>query len=255
MTKTNWDYSSHASSYDARADYSAKLIDRLLHQAGCAPSQPVADIGAGTGKLTKELVARKLAVCAIEPNDKMRKFGAKNVPSVKWIDGTAENTGLHDNSVTGAFFGSSFNVADQKETVKEAYRILSPNGIIACMWNHRDLDDPQQRAIEGVIKLNIPSYDYGTRRADPSEALVDGGFFHRVTALEDRFIAKLDAKAWVYGWRSHATLARQGNRALIESILDDISRVVGDREVIEVPYYTRCWWAISTNDAARKNSA
>jgi len=53
--KLKWDYSNLAKYYDLRADYSPKLIKRILLTTKCKRYYPVADIGAGTGKLTKLL--------------------------------------------------------------------------------------------------------------------------------------------------------------------------------------------------------
>ena len=82
----------------------------------CDPSRPVADIGAGTGKLTKELLKHGLSVSSVEPNDAMRAIGIANTKgkSATWSVGTGEATGLPTGSVYAVFFGSSFNVVDQK---------------------------------------------------------------------------------------------------------------------------------------------
>ena len=45
----------------------------------CPKDAVVADIGAGTGKLTKLLTAQGLYVEAIEPNDTMRAYGNKDM--------------------------------------------------------------------------------------------------------------------------------------------------------------------------------
>ena len=76
--KTNWDYSELAKNYDHRAEYDSSLIKKVLNDFGCKKNFPVADIGAGTGKLTKQLLKQNLIVSAVEPNLNMRKFGIKN---------------------------------------------------------------------------------------------------------------------------------------------------------------------------------
>ena len=73
--KVTWDYSEHASHYDKRADYSSEAIGELLRATGCTPTTPVAEVGAGTGKLTKELLKHGLTVRSVEPNDAMRAIG------------------------------------------------------------------------------------------------------------------------------------------------------------------------------------
>ena len=51
------------------------MIKKVLNDFGCKKNFPVADIGAGTGKLTKQLLKQNLIVSAVEPNLNMRKFG------------------------------------------------------------------------------------------------------------------------------------------------------------------------------------
>ena len=155
--KVNWDYTEHASHYDKRADYSYDAIKDLVTATGCTPQTPIAEIGAGTAKLTKELLKHGLTLQSVEPNDAMREIGIKNTngKSVTWSVGTGEATGLPANTFHAVFFGSSFNVVDQKATLAEVKRILLPRGWFACMWNHRDLDDPIQQKIESIIKSFI----------------------------------------------------------------------------------------------------
>src|ERR1022692_781732 len=177
--KVSWDYTEHASYYDKRADYSSDAIKNLLEAIGYAPSRPVADIGAGTGKLTKELLKHGLTVKSVEPNDAMRAIGIQNTKgqSVTWSVGTGEATGLPTSSVYSVFFGSSFNVVNQSQALLEVTRILVPNGWFGCMWNHRDLNDQIQQKIESIIKSFIPAYSYGLRREDPTNTINATGYF------------------------------------------------------------------------------
>ena len=69
--KTNWDYSERAHTYDNRADYGFKAISNLLNKINCLPTKVVADIGAGTGKLTKHIIKTGVKVKAVEPNTNM----------------------------------------------------------------------------------------------------------------------------------------------------------------------------------------
>ena len=179
--KTNWDYSERAHTYDNRADYGFKAISNLLNKINCLPTKVVADIGAGTGKLTKHIIKTGVKVKAVEPNNNMSSYGKKNIVSdkVDWIKGTGEKTNLSDNSVHAVLFGSSFNVVDQMLALQETKRILKKGGFFACMWNHRDTDNPIQKKIENIIKLNIPNYSYGLRREDPSKIINKSGFLIR----------------------------------------------------------------------------
>ena len=96
MTTVKWDYTDRVEHYDKRADYSTEAIQTLLKKIGAVPGKPVADIGAGMGKLTKLLALHGLIVRAVEPNDAMMTFGIKNTEgmSVTWTKGVGEKTDL-----------------------------------------------------------------------------------------------------------------------------------------------------------------
>ena len=128
--KTEWDYTDRAHTYDKRADYSKSAVSKLIQETGCSTEKPVADIGAGTGKLTKMLLQHGLTVRAVEPNYNMRMYGMKNTEnqSAAWAEGTGEATGLDYACVYAAFFGSSFNVVNQSSALNEVARILVPGG-------------------------------------------------------------------------------------------------------------------------------
>jgi ubiquinone/menaquinone biosynthesis C-methylase UbiE len=245
--KVTWDYTEHASHYDKRADYSGDAIKNLLKAIGCAPSSPVADIGAGTGKLTKELLKHGLTVRSVEPNDAMRTIGIQNTKgqSVTWSVGTGEATGLPASSVYAVFFGSSFNVVDQNVALSEVSRILVPNGWFACMWNHRDLDDPIQERMESIIKSSIPTYSYGSRREDPTNIINASGYFSPAKSIEGSFVWKMPKADVIVAWKSHATLRRQADSdSLFNSIIQQIASYLDNLpEVIDVPYTTRIYFA------------
>jgi ubiquinone/menaquinone biosynthesis C-methylase UbiE len=224
--KVTWDYTDHASHYDKRADYSRDAIDNLLKTIGCTPSRPVADIGAGTGKLTKELLKHGLTVSSVEPNDAMRTIGIQNTKgkSAAWSIGTGEATGLPTSSAYAVFFGSSFNVVDQSVALSEVSRILIPNGWFACMWNHRDLDDPIQQRIESIIKSSIPTYSYGSRREDPTNIINTSGHFSDTRSIEGSFVWKMPKSDVIVAWKSHATLKRQaGSDLVFNGIIQEIA--------------------------------
>lgn len=245
--EVNWDYTEHASHYDKRADYAASAITDLLQAIGCTPPRNVADVGAGTGKLTKELLEHGLTVRSVEPNDAMRQIGIRNTAgkSVQWSEGTGEHTGLQSHSVYAVFFGSSFNVVNQSLALAEAARVLLPKGWFACMWNHRDLDDPVQQKIEATIKSFIPAYSYGARREDPTATIRASGHFSSVESLARSFAWKMSRADIVTAWKSHATLRRQAaSQSVFDSVVAAIASYLGGLpETIAVPYTTRVFFA------------
>jgi ubiquinone/menaquinone biosynthesis C-methylase UbiE len=242
-----WDYTEHATHYDKRADYAGEAIDALIAATGCVPGKPVAEIGAGTGKLTKELLQRGFVLRSVEPNDAMREIGIRNThgQAVTWSVGTGEASGLPGHTFQAAFFGSSFNVVDQAKTLAEVARILLPTGWFACMWNHRDLDDPVQERIESIIKAIVPGYSYGSRRENPTAVIGASGLFTPVRAIERTYRHAMSQEDIMIAWKSHATLRRQsGSEAVFHQIIDAISAHLKSLPAqIEVPYTTRIYYA------------
>jgi ubiquinone/menaquinone biosynthesis C-methylase UbiE len=249
--KVEWDYTEHASHYDKRADYSYEAISKLLVATGCTPNTAVGEVGAGTGKLTKELLKHGLTVCSVEPNDAMREIGISNTRGkpVTWSVGTGEATGLASRHFHAIFFGSSFNVVDQKATLAEVKRVLLPKGWFGCMWNHRNLDDPIQQKIESIIKSSIPGYSYGSRREDPTAVINASGLFSAVKTIEGTFNWDMSKQDIIVAWKSHATLRRQaGSDAVFDGIIGQISAYLASLpQSIKVPYTTRIYYAQLTS--------
>ena len=239
----SWDYSDRAHTYDKRADYSVDAVVAAVKAMGLTRGSRVADIGAGTGKLSKILLEFGLDVLAVEPNANMRQYGVANTAgrSIAWSNGTGEETGIQDSSVSACFFGSSFNVLRQDDALQEVSRITTPSGWFGCMWNHRDLDDPLQSRIEQTILSVLPSYDYGTRRQDPTQVLRGSNLFGGVVKIESRFEVEMTRSDVVDAWRSHETLSRQaGNR--FNELVGRIEGLI-DTTTVSVPYFTRIWIA------------
>ncbi len=72
----------------------------------------MADVGAGTGKLTRALIAAGHRVVAIEPSSAMREALTQALPDVSVHDASAEATGLPDRSVDVAVFAQSWHWVD-----------------------------------------------------------------------------------------------------------------------------------------------
>lgn len=245
--KTDWDYTNLADAYLQRPAYATDAIQKMLEIAGVHPGDPVCDVGAGAAHLTLELAKYGLTVYAVEPNDAMRANGVKRTeafPNVRWVEGVGEHTGLDAGQFRLVTFGSSFNVCDRQQALEETDRILMPGGYFACMWNHRDLDDPLQKEIEAVIKRNIADYSYGTRREDQTAIIDASGLFKTVQFVSGRVEHHILAEDFIEGWKSHGTVYRQ-SPAIFDKIVSEIRGVVESKhqETIVVPYTTRIWMA------------
>ena len=245
--KTEWDYTNLADAYLKRPDYAQEAIDKMLETAQVKQGDKVCDVGAGAAHLTLCLGRAGLKVSAVEPNDAMRANGIKRTTSLEnivWHEGVGEHTGMGDQEFSLVTFGSSFNVCNRGEALVETTRILKENGWFACMWNHRDLEDPIQKGIEGILKREISDYSYGTRREDQTDVINQSGLFREVHYIEGTVRHKILTEDFIEGWKSHGTVYRQSPEKF-ELINKEIRELVEGQcgEYIEVPYTTRIWMA------------
>ena len=100
------------------------------------------DLAAGTGKLTRQLVALGANVIAVEPDAGMRATFARVVPGVEMLAGSAEAIPLADASVDAVFVGQAFHWFRAEAALAEMHRVLRPGGGFGLLWNTWHDDDP-----------------------------------------------------------------------------------------------------------------
>lgn len=127
-----------AADYDRyRPTYPAAAVEWVL-AAARGPVRRVADVGAGTGALTRVLSALGLEVVAVEPDEGMREVLAARLPAVDCRDGTAEALPLPDASVDAVLVGQAWHWFDPDAATGELRRVLRPGGVVGLLWNVRD---------------------------------------------------------------------------------------------------------------------
>ena len=102
----------------------------------------VVDLGAGTGKLTRSLVALGHRVTAVEPLPEMIAHLLAAVPGVTAVQGGAEAIPLEAESADVVVAAQAFHWFDHGPALREIARVLRPGGSIALVWNTRDDREP-----------------------------------------------------------------------------------------------------------------
>lgn len=126
-----------------RPAYPAELMDCFRTELGLTPEHVVADIGSGTGILTRPFLEEGNTVYGVEPNREMRRASEAafaDHDSFHSIDGRAEETGLPDHTVDFVVVGQAFHWFDPEQTRTEFLRIARPGSGCALVWNHRKTD-------------------------------------------------------------------------------------------------------------------
>jgi len=130
-----------------RPGYPPAAVDWLARRLDLRPGCRVLDLGAGTGKLTRQLVATGADVVAVEPGPPMLAQLRASLPRVEALVGAAEAIPLPDASVDAATAGQAYHWFDPERAVPELHRVLRPGGALGLIWNWWDVRDPLQRRI------------------------------------------------------------------------------------------------------------
>ena len=136
-------FSGFANMYEeGRPEYSIELIDKLYDSYGFLEVSIIADIGAGTGKFSKQLLDRGSKVFGVEPNDDMRSKAQKVLGTYgrfHSVKGTADLTSLKDKSIDLITCAQAFHWFNVSSFRRECERILKSDGRIVLIWNVRDM--------------------------------------------------------------------------------------------------------------------
>jgi SAM-dependent methyltransferase len=102
-------------------------------------SRRIADVGAGTGKLTRTLLgAPDAEVVAVDPDPAMLATLRTAVPGVPAFVGTAERLPLPDDSVDAVVLGQAWHWVEPVAASAEIGRVVRRGGVLGLIWNIRD---------------------------------------------------------------------------------------------------------------------
>lgn len=193
------------------------------------------DIAAGTGKLTRLLVATGATVLAVEPVVGMRERLAAALPNVELLDGVAEEIPLETASVDAATVGQAFHWFDGDRALAEIHRITRDGSRLAVVYNRRLLDHPLQGALEAIVqplRAQTPAHRSGQWR----EVFRRTRLWAPVEEAELAHVQLLDRQGVVASVASISFIATLPIDRR-DDVLGRVGALVKDRpEPIELPY-------------------
>ncbi len=157
----------------SRPAYASALVDYIFSKVGMTAQSTVADIGAGTGIFSKQLLERGCAVLCVEPNEDMRKKAQETLTEYENIGfsaGNAEDTGLAAHSVDFITVAQAFHWFDVAKFKAESRRILKPGGKAILIWNDRDTESDFVKEQQLLYKKYCPhfkGFSEGMTKHDP----------------------------------------------------------------------------------------
>ncbi len=116
-----------------RPEYAPAVVGCVAAELRIAPGAPVLDLAAGTGKLTRALLAGGLDVVAVEPQRSLREILAAGVGPERVREGVAEAIPLPDASVAAVTVADAFHWFDPADALGEIRRVLRPGGGLAVL--------------------------------------------------------------------------------------------------------------------------
>ena len=138
-----------------RPGYPPEVLQLLKSECGLTKDSIIADIGSGTGILTRIFLENGNRVFGVEPNAAMRGAGEqllRQFPLFTSVAGRSETTTLPDRSVDFVTAAQAAHWFDQQPTRQEFRRILKLGGWTVLIWNERCTDTtPFLRAYEQVL--------------------------------------------------------------------------------------------------------
>jgi SAM-dependent methyltransferase len=121
----------------ARPGYPPDAVAEVVRALGLAPGVVVADVAAGTGKLTRLLLASGATMIAVEPVEGMREQLATIVPAADVRDGTAEAMPFAAGELDAITVAQAAHWF-APSAAAELARTLRAGGSIAVVYNVRD---------------------------------------------------------------------------------------------------------------------
>lgn len=155
-------FSGVADIYDKyRPSYPLELFTYLCSTLNIGSYTTIADIGSGTGILSRQLLNICGLVYAVEPNDDMRKIAESNLNFKEHfisVQGTAENTTLPDNCIDCITAAQSFHWFNRNLFKIECQRLLKDKGHVVLIWNCREENDEIVQSIDSISKKYCPDF-------------------------------------------------------------------------------------------------
>jgi SAM-dependent methyltransferase len=108
-------------------------VGALAAELSLGPGALVLDLAAGTGKLSRALLAAGLDVVAVEPLPSLREVLVEKIGAERVRDGFAEAIPLPGDSVDGVTVADAFHWFDQPRALAEIARVLRPGGGLAVL--------------------------------------------------------------------------------------------------------------------------
>ncbi|TYL70550.1 class I SAM-dependent methyltransferase [Bradyrhizobium cytisi] len=240
-------FTTSAHDYSQRPPHSPELLRTLSAGLHIKKNQRnVVDLCAGTGNLTATLVSLNHEGWAIEPEAIMRTEArrlGRGGDLFEWRCGTAEETGLIDESASWILIGNAFQFLDAQRTLRECNRILRPGGFLTVLWNPRDLlVDAFQRSIDELVRASSSAISQTFTNAETAVQPIETSSHFVPLIYCDRVDwHEMSPETFMATWRSAHYVPSQIGPMAWFALLEDIRARVSSVRSFRTAWRTRAW--------------
>jgi len=217
-----------------RPGYPPAVLDLLKAECGLTPASVIADIGSGTGILTRMFLENGNRVYGVEPNQAMREAGEQLLADFGGfvsVAATAEETALPNQSVDFVTAGQAFHWFNLARTRAEFERVLKPGGWVVLIWNARRVASTTSLTdYEQFIKTYGTDYGDVTRtnlNRDDLQAFYSPGSYH-LTKFENQQLFDFEG---LKGRFLSASYAPEPDHPNYEPMVADLRRLFDAHQV------------------------
>jgi ubiquinone/menaquinone biosynthesis C-methylase UbiE len=196
-------FDSVAEDYDkARAGYPPAVVDAAMERGALRAGSSVLEIGCGTGKLTELLVARGLAVDAVDPGanmiDAARRRLGDAAADVRFHIGTFEELSFPDEAFAALFSATAFHWVDPAVSWSKSAAVLEEGGLLALVTHlglRNEHSDEHEDAFHALLRKHAPHVAKDLPRSRDLEEIMAG--------VDERRANASAVWDWVMGGRHH----------------------------------------------------
>lgn len=242
--KTAWSSTPGADLYEhGRPGYATEALPFIGRQLKIGPSSRIVDLGAGTGKLTRQLLNLTSDIIAVEPLEGMRTTLSQALPEIEVRAGFAEAIPLGNASTDAIFAGQAWHWFDRPRAVAEISRVLKPGGSLILLWNQYDRSQPW---VNEYAELRDSE---GKKRRVKDETLAIFARLPGWTPVTKRTFRHIDNTTRsgvldrMLSTSSIAALYKDEQTKISSRIIEILDRYPETRQdPINVPYLTEVFW-------------
>lgn len=231
----------------ARPSYPPEAVAWLAEHLRIGPGARVADVAAGTGKLTRLLTPLGASLVGVEPVAGMRTAFVAMCPGVPLVASTAEQLPIAASTLDAITVAQGFHWFDAPAALTEFARVLVSGGRLGLIWNARDRTNDlvdQLWSIMDRVEKRAP-WRIDERWSDSAfeehpafTDLTEATFHHEQLLAREQVIARFRSV-------SHIAVLPPDDQ---ERVLDEIRQVLDThplavgREQIAIPYRVDAYW-------------